>query len=199
MRTANILLVGVGGQGTILAGKILAEVAVLQGFDVKMSEVHGMAQRGGSVVTHVRLAEQVYSPLVEEGEADFIVAFERLEALRWAHFLREGGCIIVNDQRIDPMTVITGQFPYPPEILETLQGGAGEVVVLDALQLAREVGSIKAVNVVLLGALAQRTQIERSHWLEAIRRTVPAKTLELNLLAFAAGYEAVGVAAQADA
>ena len=199
MRTANILLVGVGGQGTILAGKILAEVAVLQGFDVKMSEVHGMAQRGGSVVTHVRLAEQVYSPLVEEGEADFIVAFERLEALRWAHFLREGGCIIVNDQRIDPMTVITGQFPYPPEILETLQGGAGEVVVLDALQLAREVGSIKAVNVVLLGALAQRTQIERSHWLEAIRRTVPAKTLELNSLAFAAGYEAVGVAAQADA
>lgn len=199
MRTANILLVGVGGQGTILAGKILAEVAVLQGFDVKMSEVHGMAQRGGSVVTHVRLAEQVYSPLVEEGEADFIVAFERLEALRWAHFLREGGCIIVNDQRIDPMTVITGQFPYPPEILETLQGGAGEVVVLDALQLAREVGSIKAVNVVLLGALAQRTQIERSHWFEAIRRTVPAKTLELNLLAFAAGYEAVGVAAQADA
>lgn len=199
MRTANILLVGVGGQGTILAGKILAEVAVLQGFDVKMSEVHGMAQRGGSVVTHVRLAEQVYSPLVEEGEADFIVAFERLEALRWAHFLREGGCIIVNDQRIDPMTVITGQFPYPPEILETLQGGAGEIVVLDALQLAREVGSIKAVNVVLLGALAQRTQIERSQWLEAIRRTVPAKTLELNLLAFAAGYEAAGVAAQADA
>jgi len=199
MRTANILLVGVGGQGTILAGKILAEVAVLQGFDVKMSEVHGMAQRGGSVVTHVRLAEQVYSPLVEEGEADFIVAFERLEALRWAHFLREGGCIIVNDQRIDPMTVITGQFPYPPEILETLQGGAGEIVVLDALQLAREVGRIKAVNVVLLGALAQRTQIERSQWLEAIRRTVPAKTLELNLLAFAAGYEAAGVAAQADA
>lgn len=192
MRTQNILLVGVGGQGTILAGKILAEVAVLQGLDVKMSEVHGMAQRGGSVVTHVRMGEQVLSPLVEVGEADFIVAFEKLEALRWAHYLREDGCIIVNDQRIDPMTVITGQFPYPPEILETLQAGAGEVVVLDALQLAREVGSIKAVNVVLLGALAQRVQIEKGHWLEAITRTVPAKVLELNLQAFAAGFAAAG-------
>jgi indolepyruvate ferredoxin oxidoreductase beta subunit len=199
MRTQNILLVGVGGQGTILAAKILAEVAVLQGFDVKMSEVHGMAQRGGSVVTHVRLGEQVHSPLVEQGEADYIVAFERLEALRWAHFLREGGCIVVNDQRIDPMTVITGQFRYPPEILATLQAGAGDVVVLDALQLAREVGSIKAVNVVLLGALAERMQIEKSRWLEAIRRTVPAKTLELNLEAFAAGFAAAGAPEQADA
>jgi len=190
MRTQNILLVGVGGQGTILAAKILAEVAVLQGLDVKMSEVHGMAQRGGSVVTHVRMGEKVYSPLVEEGEADYIVAFEKLEALRWAHYLREGGSIVVNDQRIDPMTVITGQAPYPPEILETLQAGAECVVVIDALQLAREVGSIKAVNVVLLGALARAMPIENEQWLEAIHRIVPAKTLELNLKAFAAGFAA---------
>lgn len=198
MPTQNILLVGVGGQGTILASKILAEVAVMQGLDVKMSEVHGMAQRGGSVVTHVRMGEQVHSPLVEEGEADFIVAFEKLEALRWAHYLREGGSIVVNDQRIDPMTVITGQAPYPPEILETLQADAEEVVVIDALQLAREVGSIKAVNVVLLGALAQKMQIEKSQWLEAIRRIVPAKALDLNLLAFEAGFQGAGIAAQAD-
>ncbi|MBS3938757.1 MAG: indolepyruvate oxidoreductase subunit beta [Peptococcaceae bacterium] len=198
MPTQNILLVGVGGQGTILASKILAEVAVMQGLDVKMSEVHGMAQRGGSVVTHVLMGEQVKSPLVEKGEADFIVAFEKLEALRWAHYLREGGFIVVNDQRIDPMTVITGQALYSPEILETLQADAEEVVVIDALQLAREVGSIKAVNVVLLGALAQKMQIEKSQWLEAIRRIVPAKALDLNLQAFEAGFKGAGHAAQED-
>ncbi len=198
MLTQNILLVGVGGQGAILAGKILAEVAMAEGHDVKMSEVHGMAQRGGSVVTHVRMGEKVHSPLVEPGEADFIVAFEKLEALRWAHYLREGGTLVVNDQRIDPMTVITGQTPYPPEVLETLQAGAQAVVVIDALQLAREVGSIKSVNVVLLGALAHKMQIEKSHWLEAIRRTVPPKSLPLNLSAFEAGFQGATVASQAD-
>lgn len=189
MKTQNILLVGVGGQGTILASKILAEVAMMQGHDVKMSEIHGMAQRGGSVVTQVRMGEKVYSPLIEEGEADNIVAFEKLEALRWVHFLREGGSIVVNDQQIDPMTVITGQHVYPPEVMEKLQARAGNVLVLDALQLARQVGSIRAVNVVLLGALARQMGIAKEEWLTAIRRTVPEKFLELNLQAFEAGYK----------
>lgn len=190
MKTQNILLVGVGGQGTILASKILAEVAMMQGHDVKMSEIHGMAQRGGSVVTQVRIGEKVYGPLIEQGEADFIVAFEKLEALRWVHYLREGGSIVVNNQQIDPMTVITGAAAYPAGIIEKLQEKAGDITVLDALQLAREVGSIKAVNVVLLGALAHKMPISKEEWLEAIRRTVPAKFLELNLQAFEAGYKA---------
>ncbi|MDP3487906.1 MAG: indolepyruvate oxidoreductase subunit beta [Bacillota bacterium] len=188
MKTHNILLVGVGGQGTILASKILAEVATMQGHDVKMSEIHGMAQRGGSVVTQVRMGEKVYSPLIEEGEADNIVAFEKLEALRYVHYLRDGGSIVVNDQQIDPMTVITGAQVYPPEVMEKLQERAGDVLVIDALQLAREVGSIRAVNVVLLGALARKMDINKESWLEAIRRIVPAKFLALNLQAFEAGY-----------
>jgi len=188
MKMLNILLVGVGGQGTILASKILAEVALLQGHDVKMSEIHGMAQRGGSVVTHVRMGEKIYGPVIDEGEADFIVAFEKLEALRSIHYLRPGGTVVVNNQRIDPMTVITGQFVYPPEILDTLLERADEVSVLDALQLAREAGSSKAVNVVLLGALARKMEIPVEDWQEAIRRTVPPALLALNIAAFNAGY-----------
>lgn len=188
MKMLNILLVGVGGQGTILASKILAEVALLQGHDVKMSEIHGMAQRGGSVVTHVRMGEKIYGPVIDEGEADFIVAFEKLEALRSIHYLRPGGTVVVNNQRIDPMTVITGHFVYPPEILDTLLERADEVSVLDALQLAREAGSSKAVNVVLLGALARKMEIPVEDWQEAIRRTVPPALLALNIAAFNAGY-----------
>jgi len=188
MSTVNILLVGVGGQGTILASKIIAEVTMMQGHDVKMSEIHGMAQRGGSVVTQVRVGEKIYGPVIDEGEADFIVAFEKLEALRWVHYLRPGGTVVVNNQQIDPMTVITGQSIYPPEILETLLERAGEVVVLDALQLAREAGSSKAVNVVLLGALARQMDVSREDWHEAIRRTVAPAFLNLNIAAFNAGF-----------
>ncbi|MBS3873550.1 MAG: indolepyruvate oxidoreductase subunit beta [Firmicutes bacterium] len=187
MKTLNILLVGVGGQGTILASKILAEVAMMQGLDVKMSEIHGMAQRGGSVVTQVRMGEKIYGPVIDEGEADFIVAFEKLEALRWIHYLRPGGVVVVNNQQIDPMTVITGQFVYPPEILDTLLERADDVNILDALQLAREAGSAKTVNVVLLGALARKMEIPKEDWHEAIRRTVAPAFLALNMAAFSAG------------
>jgi len=147
-----------------------------------------MAQRGGSVVTQVRVGEKIYGPVIDEGEADFIVAFEKLEALRWVHYLRPGGTVVVNNQQIDPMTVITGQSIYPPEILETLLERAGEVVVLDALQLAREAGSSKAVNVVLLGALARQMDVSREDWHEAIRRTVAPAFLNLNIAAFNAGF-----------
>jgi len=187
MKTINILLVGVGGQGTILASKILAEVTLMGGHDVKMSEIHGMAQRGGSVVTQVRIGDKVYGPVIDEGEADYIVAFEKLEALRWVHYLRPGGSVVVNNQQIDPMTVITGQFVYPPEILEVLLERAGDVVVIDALQIAREAGNIKAVNVVLLGTLARKMEIATSDWHEAIRRTVAPAFLALNIAAFNAG------------
>lgn len=190
MKTINILLVGVGGQGTILASKILAEVTMMQGHDVKMSEIHGMAQRGGSVVTQVRIGDKIYGPVIDEGDADYIVAFEKLEALRWVHYLRPGGSVVVNNQQIDPMTVITGQFTYPPEILETLLERAGDVVIIDALQIAREAGNIKAVNVVLLGTLARRMEIPTSDWHEAIRRTVAPAFLSLNIAAFNAGLTA---------
>ena len=189
MTTMNLLLVGVGGQGTILASKIIAEVAMMQGHDVKMSEIHGMAQRGGSVVTQVRIGEKVYSPLIEEGEADFIVAFEKLEALRWVHYLREGGSIIVNDQQIDPMTVITGQRTYPPDVLESLEKHSQGVVTVHALTLAREVGNIRTVNTVLLGSLARRLgSIPKDSWIEAMKKAVPSRFLDVNLKAFEAGF-----------
>jgi indolepyruvate ferredoxin oxidoreductase beta subunit len=185
----NMLLVGVGGQGTILASKIIAEVAMLEGHDVKMSEIHGMAQRGGSVVTQVRMGEKVYSPLIEEGEADFIVAFEMLEAWRWSHYLTSGGTMVVNEQKIEPMSVLTGQREYPAEILETLAERSAKMYTLDAPALAREVGNLRATNTVLLGALARHMDIPLSTWERAMHNTIPDRFLDLNLRAFAAGYE----------
>lgn len=186
--TVSILLVGVGGQGTILASKILTDVALRQGYDVKMTEIHGMAQRGGSVVTQVRFGKQVHSPLIEPGQADYIVAFEQLEALRWLHFLSPRGVVIVNTQRINPMTVITGAAEYPSDALEQIATRAPKAVQLDALRIAQELGNMRVVNVVLLGAMASQMEIAKEDWLAALRETVPTRFLELNLLAFEAGY-----------
>jgi indolepyruvate ferredoxin oxidoreductase beta subunit len=188
MNELNIMIVGVGGQGTLLASRVLGNVALKKNFDVKVSEVHGMAQRGGSVVTYVKMGTKVFSPLIEKGEADVVLAFERLEALRWSDYLKEGGTIIVNEQRIDPMPVITGKAKYPEHIIEKLAEKNDKTIAIDALKIAKECGNIKAVNIVLMGLLAKSIAIEREIWLEAIREVVPAKALEVNLKAFEAGY-----------
>ena len=188
--TTNIMIVGVGGQGTLLASRILGNAVIRAGYDVKVSEVHGMSQRGGSVVTYVKFGGKVHSPIIDKGCADIILAFEKLEAYRALPWLKKGGKIIVNDQRINPMPVITGAMEYPEKILEELQAKA-QVTVLDALKLASEAGNIKAVNVVLIGVMAKSTTIPYEEWVETIKTTVPPKFLEVNLKAFDAGYNAV--------
>ena len=189
-KALNILLVGVGGQGTILASKVLAEVAQTQGYDVKMTEIHGMAQRGGSVVTQVRMGAKVYSPLIEPGQADYIVAFEQLEALRWLNYLKPQGKVVVNSQKINPMTVITGATTYPDDVLERIKQSAPEATIIDALGLAKELGNMRVVNVVLLGAMAKGMDIPLENWLASLEKTVPVRFLDLNRRAFQAGYQA---------
>lgn len=183
----NVLLVGVGGQGTILASKILTHVALAQGYEVKMSEIHGMAQRGGSVVTQVRIGEDVYSPVIEAGEADIIVAFEQLEAYRWAHFLKKDGVLIVNTQKIVPLTVLIGAQTYPDSILGDLKGRVERYLELDGLKLATEAGNAKATNVVLMGVLSKYLDFPEEAWQNALAEKIPAKLLELNKKAFALG------------
>ncbi len=183
------MIVGVGGQGTLLASKILGNVAMKKNYDVKVSEVHGMAQRGGSVVTYVKFADKVYSPIIEKGEADIILAFEELEALRWIDYLKENGKIIINQQVINPMPVIIGKAKYPENIVQKIKAAVNNTVAVDALPIAKECGNIKALNVVLLGLLAKSTSIEKDIWIEAIREVVPQKFLDVNLKAFEAGYE----------
>ncbi|HHY60622.1 MAG TPA: indolepyruvate oxidoreductase subunit beta [Clostridia bacterium] len=185
-KVTNILLVGVGGQGTVLASKILGQVAVSLGQEVKVAEIHGMSQRGGSVVTQVRFGEKVYAPTIPKGQADVILAFEKMEALRWLPYLRKGGHIIVNDQEIDPMPVIVGSVAYPEKIIEQLEAAA-QVTVVPALRLAEEAGNGKAVNVVLLGVLAQRLGIDAATWRRVLAEVVPPKTLAVNQKAFELG------------
>ena len=185
--TTNIMIVGVGGQGTLLASRILGNVLLEKGYDVKVSEVHGMSQRGGSVVTYVKYGEKVYSPIIDKGEADIILAFELLEAYRALPWLKEGGKLIVNDQKINPMPVITGAMSYPEDIAGKLSSSVN-TTVLDALALATEAGNTKAVNVVLIGVMAKNTDIPYDHWIETIKTTVPPKFLEINLKAFDLGY-----------
>ncbi len=187
MNVKNIMIVGVGGQGTLLTSRILGNLAIHGGYDVKLSEVHGMAQRGGSVVTFVRYGEQVAEPIVEEGCADVLIAFERLEALRYLHFLKKDGVVIVNDWRIDPITVVTGAAEYPENILETLQA-ARKTVVVEATKTALEMGAPKAFNVVVLGAAARYMGFEKDDWVKVLEATVPPKTVEVNRRAFEAGY-----------
>lgn len=187
MDKLNLLIVGVGGQGTLLASRILGNVALRMNFDVKVSEVHGMSQRGGSVVTYVRFGQKVYSPLIEKGEADLIIAFEELEALRWIEYLTKDGKMIINEQEIDPMPVIIGKAKYPENILATLKEGH-RIYSLDALEIARQCGTIKAVNIVLLGVMAKLTGIDKQIFLDAIHEVVPAKVLDVNLKAFEEGY-----------
>ena len=183
----NIMIVGVGGQGTLLTSRILGRLATRAGYDVKLSEVHGMAQRGGSVVTFVRYGETVAEPIVEEGQADVLIAFERLEALRYPHFLKKDGVVIVNDWRIDPITVVTGAAEYPEGILDSLKA-ARRTIVVEGTQEAIRLGAPKAFNVVVLGAAARHMHFAKEDWLEVIRQTVPPRTVETNLKAFEAGY-----------
>ena len=187
MATKNIMIVGVGGQGTLLTSRILGGLAITGGYDVKLSEVHGMAQRGGSVVTFVRYGDQVAEPIVEEGQADVIIGFERLEALRYAHFLKKDGALIINDWRIDPMPVVTGATVYPQDLIEKMKAAGANVDAMDCLTLAREAGSEKAVNLVLLGRLSRHYDIPLEHWQAAIEACVPMKFLEINQKAFLLG------------
>lgn len=188
MSNLSIMIVGVGGQGTLLASRILGTVGMKKSYDVKVSEVHGMAQRGGSVVTYVKFGEKVYSPLIEKGEADILLAFERLEALRWLDYLKKGGKVLVNEQRIDPMPVIIGKARYPEGIIEEIKSEYPDTVSIDALKIAGECGNIKTVNMVLIGLMAKFTHIEKELWLETICEIIPAKLVDVNIKAFEAGY-----------
>lgn len=185
--TKKIMIVGVGGQGTLLASRILGNTVITEGYDVKVSEVHGMSQRGGSVVTYVKYGEKVYSPIIDKGEADIILAFEMLEAYRAMPYLKKGGKMIVNTQEIAPMPVITGAAKYPENIEEKLKENI-DVTCVDALSLAMKAGNSKAVNVVLIGLMAKNTDISYEKWVETIRTTVPEKFLDVNLAAFDLGY-----------
>jgi len=188
MTTKNIMIVGVGGQGTLLTSRILGGITMDAGYDVKLSEVHGMAQRGGSVVTFVRYGETVAEPIVEEGQADVLIAFEKLEALRYAHFLKKDGVIIVNDWRIDPITVVTGVKQYPENIIENL-AKEHTVYSINAMEEALKLGNSKTFNVIVLGMAAKHMDFDKQAWLDVIARTVPPKTVEMNQKAFLVGYE----------
>ena len=191
MKTTNIMIVGVGGQGSVLASKLLGHLLTSQGYDVKVSEVHGMSQRGGSVVTYVRYGDKVFSPVIDKGEADFIVSFELLEAARWLEYLKPNGQIVTSTQQIDPMPVLTGAMSYPENLLEKIKATGLKVDALDCLKLAENAGSSKAVNLVLLGRLSHYfNDIPESAWLEAIDCCVPKKFLELNKKAFKSGKNA---------
>lgn len=186
MKELNVLIVGVGGQGTLLASRVLGKYALEEGHDVKLSEVHGMAQRGGSVMTYVRIGEKIASPVIDEGGADLILAFEKLEALRYLHYLKEGGTVLYSTQEIMPMPVVTGAAQYPAGI-ESVLGCAG----IDALGLALEAGNAKAANAVMLGALCRRLGFDREKFEAALLASIPQKTVEMNKKAFALGYAAV--------
>lgn len=187
MQTKNIMIVGVGGQGTLLASKLLGKLLLGKGYDVKVSEVHGMSQRGGSVVTYVRYGDKVYSPVIDKGEADVIVSFEMLEAARWAEYLKPDGVIITNTQQVNPMPVIIGACEYPAELQEKIKALGIKLDAFDALALAEKAGTSKAVNIVLMGRLSKLFDFTEEEWLTAIEQSVPAKFLELNKKAFDLG------------
>ncbi len=187
IETKNIMIVGVGGQGTLLTSRVLGGVILEAGFDVKLSEVHGMAQRGGSVVTFVRFGKEVAEPIVEEGRADVLIAFEKLEAARYAHFLKKDGVLIVNDQRIDPMPVIIGAAKYPNNIIEALEEKYN-VIKVDALEEAKKIGNTRTFNIIILGIAARHMDFSKEEWLKVIEETVPQKTIEINKKAFELGY-----------
>ncbi|MCR5403364.1 MAG: indolepyruvate oxidoreductase subunit beta [Butyrivibrio sp.] len=189
METKNIMIVGVGGQGSLLASKLLGHLLLSQGYDVKVSEVHGMSQRGGSVVTYVRYGDKVFSPVIDKGEADYIVSFELLEAARWLPFLKKDGQIVTNTQQIDPMPVITGAAVYPDDLTSKLKASGAKVDALDCLSLAEQAGSAKAVNIVLLGRLSHYFDLPEEAWLKSLEANVPPKFLEMNKKAFKLGKE----------
>lgn len=188
METKNIMIVGVGGQGTLLTSRILGNMTRKAGYDVKISEVHGMAQRGGSVVTFVRYGDKVYEPIVEEGCADVLIAFERLEALRYAHFLKKDGVLIVNDVRMDPMPVAIGKAAYPENIIEDLSKKY-KLISLDAKEEAIKLGNARVFNTIIIGVAAKSMDFDKEMWIEVIKETVPPKTVDINVKAFEHGYE----------
>ncbi len=192
MKTFNIVLVGVGGQGVILASKVISQAALKAGLDVKQSEVHGMSQRGGSVISHVRIGKKVYSPLVTEGEADVVLAFEKLEALRYAHWANSNGKIIYADTKINPSTVVAGLSEYPTDVDEQLQDLPCEVIKIPAQNLAKQAGNVRAVNTVLVGALSNLiSEISEDTWKEVIKTSVPPKVIDVNLKAFELGRQSL--------
>ena len=185
--TKNIMIVGVGGQGTLLTSRVLGKLATQAGYDVKLSEVHGMAQRGGSVVTFVRFGGKVAEPIVEAGQADVLIAFERLEALRYLHFLKKDGVVVVNDLRIDPITVVTGAAASPDDIIHTLKQ-VRRTIAVKATEEAKKLGAPKTFNIIVLGAAARHMNFTKEDWLRVIETTVPPKTVEINKRAFETGY-----------
>ena len=189
MSNVNIMIVGVGGQGNLLASRVIGNLALNNSYDVKMSEVHGMAQRGGSVVTGVKFGDKVYSPIVEKGEADIILAFEQLEGLRWVEYLKSDGKMLINTQKIDPMPVIMGAADYPVNIVESIKENYSNIKAIDALGKAKNSGSMKVVNTVMLGLMAQYMKFDKKDWLEVIEDEVPSKFVEVNNKAFKSGYE----------
>ena len=188
--TKNVMIVGVGGQGSLLASKLLGKLLLTKGYDIKVSEVHGMSQRGGSVVTYVRFGDKVYSPVIDKGEADYIVSFELLEAARWTEYLKPGGKLITNTQKINPMPVIIGAAEYPEALEEKMRAAGIDLDAIDALTLAEQAGSSKAVNLVLMGRLSRYFDISAQEWLAAIEQSVPPKFLEMNKTAFTLGRNA---------
>ena len=190
METKNIMIVGVGGQGTLLASKLLGKMLVESGVDVKVSEVHGMSQRGGSVVTYVRYGDHVYSPIIDKGEADYILSFELLEAARWLEFLKKDGTIITNIQQTNPMPVVTGAMAYPENLVEKLKATGANIDALDCLSLAEQAGSSKAVNIVLLGRISKHFDFTEEEWLDMIEKSVPEKFIAINKEAFKLGRNA---------
>ena len=188
--TKSIMLVGVGGQGTLLASRILGNVLLSSGYDVKVSEVHGMSQRGGSVVTYIKYGEKIYSPVIEKGEADIIISFELLEAARWLPYLKKGGKIITNSQQINPMPVIMGTMEYPGDITAKIKAKGADITAIDALSLAQEAGSPRAVNVVLMGLISKTAGFDEEVWLKALDECVPKKAIDINKKAFALGRQA---------
>ncbi len=187
MNTKNIMIVGVGGQGSLLASKLLGNIFLSKGYDIKVSEVHGMSQRGGSVVTYVRYGDKVYSPIIDKGEADFIVAFELLEAARWTEYLKPGGTLITNTQEVNPMPVITGAAQYPSEIVSKIESLNIDIKAFDALSLAVEAGTPKGVNIVLIGYLSRYFDFEEKEWLDLIEKSVAPKFIDINKKAFLLG------------
>ena len=191
METKSIMIVGVGGQGSLLASKLLGRLLMTKGYDLKVSEVHGMSQRGGSVVTYVRFGDKVYSPVIDKGQADYIVSFELLEAARWTEYLKPGGRIVTNTQQINPMPVITGAAAYPENLVDAMKASGIDVDAFDALSLAEQAGSTKAVNIVLMGHLSNYfADFTEEDWRTALEQSVPACFLDLNQKAFTLGREA---------
>lgn len=190
METKSIMIVGVGGQGSLLASRLLGNVLLAQGYDVKVSEVHGMSQRGGSVVTYVKYGDKVYSPVIEKGEADAVISFELLESARYLPYLKKGGKLITSTQQIDPMPVITGAMTYPENLVEQLENAGADVTAVDALSLAEQAGTAKASNVVLMGVLASKMDFADDLWQNALEKCVKPQFLEMNKKAFELGKNA---------